>query len=119
MYAAIREFASAGKIGYVHFRNTSGQLPRYSEVFIDDGYVDMPRALAIYRECGFDGTVMPDHTPRLEAIHKFVKVLALKLDLNLQTLFFWPPKSLQMVTAAMKLKDGERLKVGGEGNDRG
>ena len=22
-----------------------------------------------------------------------------------QTLFFWPPKSLQMVTAAMKLKD--------------
>ena len=26
-----------------------------------------------------------------------------------QTLFFWAPKSLQMVTAAMKLKDGYSL----------
>ena len=26
-----------------------------------------------------------------------------------QTLFFWPPKSLQMVTAAMKLKDAYSL----------
>ena len=28
-----------------------------------------------------------------------------------QTLFFWAPKSLQMVTAAMKLKDAYSLKV--------
>ena len=27
-----------------------------------------------------------------------------------QTLFFWAPKSLQMVTAAMKLKDASSLK---------
>ena len=27
-----------------------------------------------------------------------------------QTLFFWAPKSLQMVTAAMKLKDAYSLK---------
>ena len=27
-----------------------------------------------------------------------------------QTLFFWPPKSLQMVTVAMKLKDAYSLK---------
>ena len=67
VYAAIEEFASAGKIGYVHFRNVSGQLPRYSEVFIDDGYVDMRKAMAIYERCGFTGTVVPDHTPRLEA----------------------------------------------------
>ena len=26
-----------------------------------------------------------------------------------QTLFFWPPKSLQMVTVAMKLKDAYSL----------
>ena len=32
-----------------------------------------------------------------------------------QTLFFWAPKSLQMVTAAMKLKDAYSLE-GGEGN---
>lgn len=67
VYEAIREFASKGKIGYVHFRNTSGRLPRYSEVFIDDGYVDMPRAARIYRECGFTGTLIPDHAPRVAA----------------------------------------------------
>ena len=67
IYAAIEEFASSGRIGYVHFRNTSGTLPRYSEVFIDDGYVDMKRAMSIYRKCGFDGTIIPDHTPRLDA----------------------------------------------------
>ena len=50
--AAIEEFASAGKIGYVHFRNVSEQLPRYSEVFIDDGYVDMKKAMSIYERCG-------------------------------------------------------------------
>lgn len=67
IYRVIEEFASTGRIGYVHFRNTSGRLPRYSEVFIDEGYVDMPRALRIYRKCGFDGTVVPDHTPQVAA----------------------------------------------------
>jgi len=67
IYQAIEEFASTGRIGYVHFRNTSGQLPRYNEVFIDNGYVDMPRALELYHKHGFDGTVIPDHSPRLEA----------------------------------------------------
>ena len=40
-----------------------------------------------------------------------------------QTLFFWAPKSLQMVIAAMKLKDlvhWENLEgAGGEGGGRG
>ena len=67
IYAAIEEFATAGKIGYVHFRNTSGTLPRYNEVFIDDGYVDMARAMTIYSRCGFEGTIIPDHTPRVSA----------------------------------------------------
>lgn len=67
LYETIRHFAKSGRIGYVHFRNTSGTVPRYSEVFIDDGYVDMPRALKIYAECGFTGTVIPDHTPQLDA----------------------------------------------------
>lgn len=63
IYDVIREFVTSGKVGYVHFRNTSGTLPSYSEVFIDDGYVDMQKALEIYRECGFEGTLIPDHTP--------------------------------------------------------
>jgi mannonate dehydratase len=63
IYETIREFASRDKIGYVHFRNTSGMLPRYSEVFIDEGYVNMPKALELYRANGFTGTFIPDHTP--------------------------------------------------------
>lgn len=67
IYRTIQEFAASGRIGYVHFRNTSSRLPKYSEVFIDEGYVDMPRALKIYRDCGFNGTVIPDHTPQVDA----------------------------------------------------
>lgn len=67
IYAVIEEFASTGRIGYVHFRNTSGKLPKYNEVFIDNGYVDMKRAMDIYRRCGFDGTIIPDHSPRVTA----------------------------------------------------
>lgn len=65
IYSVIEEFASQGKIGYVHFRNTSGQFPEFSEVFIDDGYVDMPRAIECYAKHGFEGTIIPDHTPHI------------------------------------------------------
>ena len=68
IYETIEEIAATGRIGYVHFRNTSGTLPKYTEVFIDEGYVDMPKALNIYRKAGFDGTVIPDHTPQVNAL---------------------------------------------------
>ncbi len=61
--ATIRRFASQGKIAYVHFRNVSGTVPRFDEVFLDEGYVDMLEALRTYHDCGFEGTLIPDHTP--------------------------------------------------------
>ena len=61
--AAIRRFASQGRIAYVHFRNVSATVPRFSEVFVDDGRVDMLEALRAYRDSGFDGVLIPDHTP--------------------------------------------------------
>ena len=64
VYDAICRFASEGKICYVHFRNVRGKAPNYTEVFLDEGDVDMIRALRVYKECGFDGVLMPDHTPR-------------------------------------------------------
>jgi mannonate dehydratase len=60
---AIRRFAGQGKIAYVHFRNVSATVPRFDEVFVDEGYVDMLAALRAYHECGFTGTLIPDHTP--------------------------------------------------------
>jgi len=62
---AIRYFGSRGKIHHVHFRNVKGSVPRFDESFIDDGDVDMLEAMRTYKEVGYTGTIMPDHTPRV------------------------------------------------------
>ena len=62
---AIRYFGSRDKINHVHFRNVRGALPVYDEMFIDDGDVDMLEAMGAYKEVGYTGTIMPDHTPKV------------------------------------------------------
>lgn len=61
--AAVRKYAGQGAIAYVHFRNVRGKVPNYVETFIDEGDVDMLEAVRAYHECGFDGVMIPDHTP--------------------------------------------------------
>lgn len=63
VYEAIAEMASQNKIAWVHFRNVKGQLPRFAEVFIDEGDIDMKRAMELYRDNGFNGPYMMDHSP--------------------------------------------------------
>jgi mannonate dehydratase len=65
IYATIARFARQDRIGYVHFRNVVGQSPRYHEVFLDEGDVDMLRAARTYADNGYDGVVIPDHTPHM------------------------------------------------------
>jgi mannonate dehydratase len=65
MMRALRRFARAGHVHYVHLRSVSGELPRFAEAFIDEGTVD---AVAVIRElldAGFDGFVIDDHVPRV------------------------------------------------------
>ncbi len=62
---AIRRFASQDKIFYVHFRNVRGQFPKFDEVFIDEGDVNMIAALKAYKDAGYDGIITPDHSPRV------------------------------------------------------
>ena len=63
---AIRDMGTLGKIVYVHFRNVRGRSPRnFQEVFIDEGDVDMFEAMKAYRDAGFEGPFMMDHTPRI------------------------------------------------------
>ena len=62
---AIRYFGGQGKIFYVHFRNVRGKFPKFDEVFIDEGDVDMFEAMRAYKEVGFDGVIIPDHAPRV------------------------------------------------------
>jgi mannonate dehydratase len=65
VYEAIDRYAGQGKIGYVHFRNVRGKVPNYHEVFLDEGDVDMIRALRLYHKHNFDGVIIPDHTPAM------------------------------------------------------
>jgi mannonate dehydratase len=65
VYEAIDRYSKQGAIAYVHFRNVSGKVPEYHEVFIDEGDVDMIRALRLYHTNGYDGVIIPDHTPQM------------------------------------------------------
>jgi mannonate dehydratase len=57
----IRTLGREGKIFYVHFRNVVGTVPRYREVFPDQGDGDMVANLKALQEVGFRGYVVPDH----------------------------------------------------------
>ena len=63
--AAIRRIGGRGKIGTVHFRNIRGGFGKFQEVFVDEGDMDMYVAMQTYREIGFHGPFMLDHTPGL------------------------------------------------------
>ncbi len=63
VYDAIRHFGGCGRIGYVHFRNVTGTLERFTEVYPDEGKLDMAAVMRIFDQLGYDGHVIPDHTP--------------------------------------------------------
>ncbi|MBN9657705.1 MAG: mannonate dehydratase [Acidobacteria bacterium] len=65
LYEAIEQYSSQGKIAYVHMRNVRGKVPKYHEVFIDEGDVDIARCLRIYKKNGYDGVIIADHTPQM------------------------------------------------------
>jgi mannonate dehydratase len=59
--AVIRSLGEQNKIFYVHFRNVIGTVPRYREVFPDQGDGDMVANLQALKDVGFDGYLVPDH----------------------------------------------------------
>lgn len=65
LYASLARYAQQGRICYVHCRNVKGKVPDYLEAFIDEGDIDMPRALRVLKESGYDGMVIPDHSPEV------------------------------------------------------
>jgi mannonate dehydratase len=65
IFDVIRYFGARKKIFNVHFRNIRGGFLRFQETFIDDGDVDMLKALRTYKEVGYDGMLMPDHVPSI------------------------------------------------------
>lgn len=65
IYEAVEQYGRSGRIAYVHFRNVRGKVPDYKETFVDDGDVDMIRVVRILKRSGFDGVLIPDHTPQM------------------------------------------------------
>jgi mannonate dehydratase len=65
IYEVVDAYSRQGKIAYVHLRNVHGKAPHYRETFVDDGDVDLFRVLSILKDNGFDGVVIPDHTPQV------------------------------------------------------
>ena len=66
IFDVIRYFGSRKKIFSVHFRNIAGGFLNFRETFIDNGDVDMLKAMRVYKEVGYDGMMMPDHVPKVE-----------------------------------------------------
>lgn len=65
VYDAVERYARQGRLAYVHCRNVRGKVPQYQETFIDEGEVDFLRILRILHRAGFEGTLIPDHTPQM------------------------------------------------------
>jgi mannonate dehydratase len=65
LYDVIDQYSQQNAVCYVHARNVRGKVPNYHEVFIDEGDIDMVRALGILKQNGFDGVIIPDHTPQM------------------------------------------------------
>jgi mannonate dehydratase len=68
IFDVIRYFGSRKKIFNVHFRNIEGGFLNFRESFIDNGSVDMLKAMRVYKEVGYDGMMMPDHVPHIEGV---------------------------------------------------
>ena len=66
VFDVIRYFGTRQKIFNVHFRNIRGGFLDFQETFIDDGDVDMLKAMRVYKEVGYGGMMMPDHVPRIQ-----------------------------------------------------
>ena len=65
IYEVVDQYSQQGALAYVHLRNVRGKVPNYEEVFIDEGDVDMLRVLGILKRNGYDGVLIPDHTPQM------------------------------------------------------
>ncbi len=91
IYNVVERYCATGRIRYVHLRNVHGHVPEYHETFIDDGDVDMKRILRILHDGGFDGVVIPDHTPSMSTSSPWHTGMAFALG--------WISASLQEVGA--------------------
>ncbi|MFW6172046.1 MAG: mannonate dehydratase [Planctomycetota bacterium] len=66
IYRTIERHVGAGEVAYIHLRNVVGSVPKYHEVFIDEGDLDVDRVMRLLSRLQYDGVVIPDHTPLMD-----------------------------------------------------
>ena len=66
IYEGIRRLGSY--ISFVHFRDVTGAVPKFTEAFIDNGKTDMAKAMRNYLAIPHSNEICirPDHVPTLE-----------------------------------------------------
>jgi predicted acylesterase/phospholipase RssA len=63
---ALDVYVGVSSGGFVAAALANGMSPsQMYRLFIDEGDVDMVKALNLYRRNGFDGVIIPDHTPQM------------------------------------------------------
>ena len=65
VYTTLENLLKQERVKIVHFRNVVGQVPKYHEVFPDEGDIDMKRIIRILKAYDYRGIIMPDHTPEI------------------------------------------------------
>jgi len=65
LYQTVEHYCRQGRLAYVHCRNVTGKVPHYRETFVDDGDIDVIRVFRLLHRHGFDGVIIPDHTPQM------------------------------------------------------
>ena len=65
LYEAIDRYSHQNKVAYVHLRNVRGKVPNYTEMFVDDGDINVPKVIQILHKNRFTGVITPDHTPEM------------------------------------------------------
>ncbi|WP_339106156.1 mannonate dehydratase [Haloterrigena salinisoli] len=61
----LRTFSERDQIGFIHFRDVVGTVPRFHETFVDEGNFDTIEVVETLDEIGYDGVVIPDHVPEM------------------------------------------------------
>lgn len=62
---AITRLGPKSKICYVHLRDVSGTMPRFTECFLGEGNYSPLTVVQALHDVGFDGFILDDHTPGL------------------------------------------------------
>lgn len=65
IYDVVDTYSRQNKLAYIHFRNVRGKVPYYKETFVDEGDIDMHRVIRILKRNGFEGVLIPDHSPQM------------------------------------------------------